>query len=736
MVHSYEQDDAGIQYYYPTRGGTAHHNLIKGFSRSMIFKAKGNFVAEYNTIVDCKTGPWRSNAAAGDIFRYNIIYGCSNPFPNSPKIRPGTITDYNCMFKVKSTQALVDAVTRIQQAGTGRYNVVADPGFIDVEKQDFRLLKNSIASTLAPDNKPVGALPVFTAEYKDEAAPILSLKLDSPAKPSGSYGKLEFERDPWIGGGKTFVRDLFKPSSECQYVTNEHNIKLVVDGRDNLSPCTKVKIKINKGEWLEKDYSPLEKMELPQSDGIYQISVTVSDKAGNWSKEEKLKVRLTRSEVKLAGRPVVYANDKGVVVTFETTVPATAELLYSTDKSFKESAVESQPIERGWVSNDGGDWVKRWENPRKIHSIPVIAPAVEAGKKYYYKIKLTNAVGVSAETKIYAFATKGKAKTTYVSLNGIDKESMGSKRRPFRTLQFAVDRALPGDTVVMLPGLYMAGTTIRHGGVAGAPIIIKAENQGSVILDGIRRVHSLIFIEKSSFITISGLSIRGFTRDGSGIYLADSPDITVENCKVRNGLFEDSWPVGYGLFVHRSPRFNINNSLILKNEWGIALLQSPEATIKNNTGFRNLYYAAGLMFSTKGSKIINNSFCFNGNDQLVIHDFDTKALRTLECNYNNYATHLRETSKSEKSEKVEKKHRDEVSGSKAIISCYIPGVKDNRFETFKDWQKKYGKDKNSIYVNPLYAGYEPYDFRLLPGSPNIGTGKNGENIGAFAPVAQ
>ncbi|MHC4873193.1 MAG: right-handed parallel beta-helix repeat-containing protein, partial [Planctomycetota bacterium] len=119
MCHSYEQDDAGIQYYYPTEAGAAHHNLIKGFSRSLMFKAKGNFVAEYNTVVDCKSGPWRSNNAAGDTFRYNIVYGCDNPFPNSTKVRPGTITDYNCTFAVANTQYLVDTVTQIQRAGTG-----------------------------------------------------------------------------------------------------------------------------------------------------------------------------------------------------------------------------------------------------------------------------------------------------------------------------------------------------------------------------------------------------------------------------------------------------------------------------------------------------------------------------------------------------------------------------------------------------------------------------------------
>ncbi|MHC4871937.1 MAG: right-handed parallel beta-helix repeat-containing protein, partial [Planctomycetota bacterium] len=657
---------------------------------------------------------------------------------NSTKVRPGTITDYNCTFAVANTQYLVDTVTQIQRAGTGRYNVVADPGFVDAENGDYRILKNSIAATLAPGNKPVGALPVFAGKYKDSSAPLLTLKLKAPAKPSGAYGKLEFERDPWIGGGKSFIKDLFDPSPDCDYVTKERNIILEVDGRDNYSSCTKMKIKVSGAEAQEKDYFPQERIELPEKDGFYDIAVSVKDKAGNWSEEKKLKIQLVREDVKLTARPVIYSNSKGVIAAFETSVPAVTEMLYSMDKTFDESKKEFQPIERMWNSNDGGDWVKRWEKPRLKHHIPLLVPEVKSGKKYYYKIKMTSAAGETSESKVYAFKVAGRTKTNYVSLDGKDAENQGSKKQPFRSLQFAVDRSLPGDAVVMLPGLYVEATVIRHGGVEGAPITVKAEEKGSVIIDGIRRVNSIIAIEASSYIVLSGLSIRGFSREGAGLYTADSPHITVEHCKVRNGLFEDSWPVSYGMFIHRSPYFSLSNSLILRNEWGVALLQSPNSTVVNNTGHRNLYYAVGFIFSAKGSKVFNNSFCFNGNDQMVIYGHDTKALQTFESNYNNFATHLREMARPENfaDEKIEKRHNDEVTGSKAIISCYIPGVKDNRFESFKGWQKAYGKDKNSIYVNPKYAGYDPYDFRLLEGSPNIGAGKDGKNIGAFAPVAQ
>ena len=45
------------------------------------------------------------------------------------------------------------------------------------------------------------------------------------------------------------------------------------------------------------------------------------------------------------------------------------------------------------------------------------------------------------------------------------------------------------------------------------------------------------------------------------------------------------------------------------------------------------------------------------------------------------------------------------------------------------WQEGMGKDLHSIFKDPEYADSEHADFRLKPGSPNIGAGDSGGFVG-------
>ncbi|MFE3203298.1 polysaccharide lyase 6 family protein [Embleya sp. NPDC059237] len=81
--------------------------------------------------------------------------------------------------------------------------------------------------------------------------------------------------------------------------------------------------------------------------------------------------------------------------------------------------------------------------------------------------------------------------------------------RTLDELQAAIDRARPGDRIVVADGTYTVPSdrplTIRNKqGIGFAPITIEARTQGGVVLEG---EHSFVF-EASTHITLSGFSFR------------------------------------------------------------------------------------------------------------------------------------------------------------------------------------------------------------------------------------
>lgn len=85
---------------------------------------------------------------------------------------------------------------------------------------------------------------------------------------------------------------------------------------------------------------------------------------------------------------------------------------------------------------------------------------------------------------LLAFAALSHAATYYVAPTGDDTAGDGSMQRPWRTVQHAVDRAQPGDTITLRQGRYHEGVRISKSGLPDAPITITAHAGEEVILDG------------------------------------------------------------------------------------------------------------------------------------------------------------------------------------------------------------------------------------------------------------
>jgi hypothetical protein len=103
----------------------------------------------------------------------------------------------------------------------------------------------------------------------------------------------------------------------------------------------------------------------------------------------------------------------------------------------------------------------------------------------------------------------------YLSPSGSDANS-GARDRPWRSFRFAVPRLQPGDTLILLDGVYQRATTgypdIRcdagaSNGTASRSITLRADHERAALLDGDGRSPSF-FMQSCAFWVVDGLRAR------------------------------------------------------------------------------------------------------------------------------------------------------------------------------------------------------------------------------------
>src|SRR5688572_25000698 len=60
--------------------------------------------------------------------------------------------------------------------------------------------------------------------------------------------------------------------------------------------------------------------------------------------------------------------------------------------------------------------------------------------------------------------------------------SLGTLEQPLQTIQLAVERARPGDQIIVHPGVYPNPVKITRGGTKEKPIVIRAAKKWQAIL--------------------------------------------------------------------------------------------------------------------------------------------------------------------------------------------------------------------------------------------------------------
>lgn len=443
--------------------------------------------------------------------------------------------------------------------------------------------------------------------------------------------------------------------------------------------------------------------------------------------------------VALVGQPMMRTNDHGLALAFTTNIPCSVNVLWGRDVSCNNRIAGPRHIERRYDSNVGNEFTVVDEPlVRTSHHATVIPDDnASAETPLFYRLELVNAAGVATLTPVAQVKLQGQPRTWHVAKDGDDDAGDG----PLRTIQAAVDRALPGDRILIADGLYGEPIVIRHGGVAAAPLVIEAVNQHQAIIDTDQSpdIHTMMQIEDAKHLTLRGLEFRWF--HAYAIYAYQTHNLDIQHCKFWNMHFTKGRRSGVGVFATRGSQLRIDHCLFFNMNAAFDILRTDGFVITHNTALR-LTHRVALFHRSAPGLLRNNSFTFTGNYHYHI-SLSAQQMAQFDSDYNNLAqyvhisyAHKDDPTPAELAEMMDPSSEDPSIypwGNKGIASVSTGGYQTVPF--FSRWQKRFGKDQHSIFAHPRYVDPRNHDFRLQSDSPNINGGEGGQYIGAFGAAA-
>lgn len=216
-------------------------------------------------------------------------------------------------------------------------------------------------------------------------------------------------------------------------------------------------------------------------------------------------------------------------------------------------------------------WCKTWEEKIDFYLCKLL-------KKYWRKLTLDNndhidATGISKNVDaMNAFnmrdsdlsSINSKSNAKFVSVTG-KNSNPGTIAKPFKSIQYAINQAKPGDIIYLLEGTYRERIILPKSGDENNPIklvnypgtspiidgknivwdggyhggLISIDGKSNWVFEGIKLINASAMgfgMEKnkggSENVTIKNCSVIGAIT--SGIYFEDAKNIIIENCYIEN----------------------------------------------------------------------------------------------------------------------------------------------------------------------------------------------------------
>lgn len=229
---------------------------------------------------------------------------------------------------------------------------------------------------------------------------------------------------------------------------------------------------------------------------------------------------------------------------------------------------------------------------------------------------------LSVLTFLLILPALGLAQTTlYVDVNDTTTPWLGTQQDPFQKIQDGIDAALDGDTVLVLPGIYLENITFSD-----QAITVKSEKGATVtVIDGNNLRSVVEFIDSGSVPQVlDGFNLKngkgfpryvypGYKYYGGGVYCWNSsPTITnniIEQCTAT---------YGGGIYCDTNSNVTITNNIIYGNTavylGGGTSVHYSSALIVNNIVYENSANQGGGLYLVHAQTpyvITNNTIAMN-----------------------------------------------------------------------------------------------------------------------------